>query len=655
MRQIISIPEIPSPSPGSTFSLNIEYRVDPTNADTETLTGLGMRLHFDSSDLEFLSVENFFREDGPFNTVPESAESEGETNSDNDPSTDQFISTNWIDVSGNFPGEGETPVLLYTVNFRATSSFSDATTLNFSRISSPPGFELDTPVVTVDAADSGNAPPVIVETTFSLDENASNGERVGRVNASDPEGQPLSFSLDDNSVFEINDQGEITVVDNTVLDFETNPSFPLNVTVDDGELSSTGEVIIELDSVNESPRFTEESFTFNADENVATGTTIGTLTATDSNAEDTLSFSLGEDSANLPFTVNDSGEIEVREGEELDFETVSSFSFAATVSDGELTDTVSVTVNVNNVNESPIVPDQTFSVRSSATNETVIGTVNASDPETDDLNLEIIGGNSDADQDGESAFALDNTGEITVRDAKELDERDSFSLTVRASETANPDQSSIATITVNVTTSPDSPLLFGSLDDDTLDSNDSQTPFDGSNRLLFTGAGGDNINASAGGGNNRIYAGSENDVIIAAEGDRVFGGAGNDQIAGNGESRLYGQDGDDLFRIGASGNNTVFGGSGNDDFIIAERDLLPDAANTIRDFTPADDTLGIDRPALSFENDIRLVQEETAIPTTLVILRLAGSEQEETLVRLPGVEVNEISAEDFVFDVSSLA
>ncbi|AFZ48850.1 cadherin domain-containing protein [Dactylococcopsis salina] len=555
MRQIISIPEIPSPSPGSTFSLDIEYRVDPTNADTETLTGLGMRLHFDSSALEFLSVENFFREDVPLNTVPESAESEGETTSDNDPSTDQLISTNWTDVSGNFPGEGETPVLLYTVNFRATSSFSDATTLNFSRISTPPGFELDTPVVAIDATDSGNAPPSVSNETFSIEENSPIETVVGTVRASDPEGQSLTFSLDDNSVFEIDDQGEITVVDNTVLDFETNPSFTLNVTVDDGEL----------------------------------------------------------------------------------------------------TDTVSVTVNVNNVNESPIVPDQTFSVRSSATNETVIGTVNASDPETDDLNLEIISGNLDADQDGEPAFVLDNTGEITVRDAKELDERDSFSLTIRASETANPDQSSIATITVNVTTSPDSPLLFGSLDDDTLDSNDSQTPFDGSNRLLFTGAGGDNINASAGGGNNRIYAGSENDVIIAAEGDRVFGGTGNDEITGNGESRFYGQAGDDLFRIGASGNNTVFGGSGNDDFMIAERDLLPDAANTIRDFTPADDTLGIDRPFLSFDNDIRLVQEETAIPTTLVILRLAGLEQEETLVRLPGVEVNEISAEDFLFDVSSLA
>lgn len=152
-------------------------------------------------------------------------------------------------------------------------------------------------------------------------------------------------------------------------------------------------------------------------------------------------------------------------------------------------------------------------------------------------------------------------------------------------------------------------------------------------------------------GNNRLYGGSGDDVMITGRRDRAFAGAGNDDLTGAGSNRLYGGEGNDLFRIGASNDSTVFGGAGKDHFLIADRDFFPDEVNTIMDFTPGEDSLLLDRPSLSFEADIALTSEDTS---TVVVLRIAGLNQEQPLARLLGVATTDLGAEDFEFDVASL-
>lgn len=68
-------------------------------------------------------------------------------------------------------------------------------------------------MITIDATNSGNDAPVINNQTFSVDENSSAGTVVGTVRATDPEGDSLILSLDDSSVFEIDQQGVVRVVD----------------------------------------------------------------------------------------------------------------------------------------------------------------------------------------------------------------------------------------------------------------------------------------------------------------------------------------------------------------------------------------------------------------------------------------------------------
>ncbi|WP_211517499.1 cadherin domain-containing protein, partial [Geitlerinema sp. PCC 9228] len=93
-----------------------------------------------------------------------------------------------------------------------------------------------------------NNPPEVAAATFNIDENSSQGTLVGTVTAIDPENDPLQnwqiiSNADPNGngipAFSINpDTGEIAVGDTEDLDFESNPSFDLQVQVSDSNATS---------------------------------------------------------------------------------------------------------------------------------------------------------------------------------------------------------------------------------------------------------------------------------------------------------------------------------------------------------------------------------------------------------------------------------
>ena len=127
--------------------------------------------------------------------------------------------------------------------------------------------------------------------------------------------------------------------------------------------------------------------------------------------------------------------------------------------------------------------------------------------------------------------------------------------------------------------------VFGSIDGETIE-------VDGGNQLVFAGDSNDLIDASiSSGGGNRIYAGSGDDTVILGSSDRIIGGAG-----------------DDKFFITSSGDNTITGGVGADQFWIATAEI-PEAANTITDFTSGEDVLGIAGLGIGFE-DLSITQQD---------------------------------------------
>ncbi|MCG9127789.1 leucine-rich repeat domain-containing protein [Candidatus Poribacteria bacterium] len=108
------------------------------------------------------------------------------------------------------------------------------------------------------------------------------------------------------------------------------------------------------EGINVAPEFTDgENVTLSIEENSESCMNIGTaITATDANG-DTLIYSLGGVDVESFDLDSNTGQIITKA--ELDYETQTTYVVMVTVSDGELTDTIEVTINVTDVEEIPEV------------------------------------------------------------------------------------------------------------------------------------------------------------------------------------------------------------------------------------------------------------------------------------------------------------
>ena len=99
-----------------------------------------------------------------------------------------------------------------------------------------------------------NLPPTPAPQTLDVPENSTGA--IGQLTATDPDGDVLSYTLLNESPFEISAAGVVSVRDSAALDFETSPTFVLDVRVTDAgspSLSAPMQVTINLTNVNEAP------------------------------------------------------------------------------------------------------------------------------------------------------------------------------------------------------------------------------------------------------------------------------------------------------------------------------------------------------------------------------------------------------------------
>ncbi|QDU28544.1 Hemolysin, chromosomal [Anatilimnocola aggregata] len=99
----------------------------------------------------------------------------------------------------------------------------------------------------------GDPPVVDAVGPFSIPEYSAIATAVGTVTATDPDANPtFTWSItagNTGGTFAINNAGEITVADSSLLVFTTNPTFTLTVQVSDGIYTDTGSVTINLTNV----------------------------------------------------------------------------------------------------------------------------------------------------------------------------------------------------------------------------------------------------------------------------------------------------------------------------------------------------------------------------------------------------------------------
>ncbi|KOO16587.1 hypothetical protein AKJ18_00505 [Vibrio xuii] len=276
---------------------------------------------------------------------------------------------------------------------------------------------------------------------FSYNENSTDEYVIGTVTATDEDaGDVVTYSISENiqfneqDLFEIDSEsGEISLtaagVEAFTNDFESlSNEHTITVAASDGELTTFVEVDLSELDVNEAPVFDEPEggYEFSYNENSTDEYVIGTVTATDEDAGDVVTYSISE---NIQFNEQDLFEIDSESGEisltaagvaafTNDFESLSNeHTITVAASDGELTTFVEVDLSELDVNEAPVFDEPEggyeFSYNENSTDEYVIGTVTATDEDADDVVTYSISENIQFNE--QDLFEIDNeSGEISL-------------------------------------------------------------------------------------------------------------------------------------------------------------------------------------------------------------------------------------------------
>ncbi|MCQ2088652.1 MAG: cadherin repeat domain-containing protein [Fibrobacter sp.] len=345
-----------------------------------------------------------------------------------------------------------------------------------------------------------NEPPYFKKkvNTFHVKEHNDADAYVGQVYGYDDDKDErynqLTYSLvsDPSGLFAVSKDGVITVPEENVLNFESLAEdfmYQLKVKVSDGYLDATTTVYVIVDDVNEKPELKDT--TFSVKEHASSGTVVGTVVATDKDKGQRLSYQLLTTSAE--FTVSNEGKITTRKN--LNFETKQQYTIDVLVTDdGEnlpndsnLTDTATITINIIDINEKPVVGDQSFTILETAEYPDIVGTFkNATDKDTlndyfKDLSFFI----SDTIVDGVETNAAqyftinESTGEISVKQGATFDYETKskvyyLKLKVRDHEDPDYDDPALeayALITINIENVPEPPTFEPKFRDYDVDEN----------------------------------------------------------------------------------------------------------------------------------------------------------------------------------------
>ena len=299
-----------------------------------------------------------------------------------------------------------------------------------------------------------NVTPVFTSSpTFSA---AENQKSIGTVTATDGDNDTLTYFIDGNEL-EINMiSGLLTFVN--APDYETKSTYTATVTVSDGTNNATQDITVNVTDENDRPVIIS-SATFNSDDKQ---TVIGQIIATDPEGGTLTGSISGPDadtSRSYYIQINPStGELTFNRAP--DFSNPSSVAntntYIATVkvSDGINIATQTITVNVTNVNETPTFSSSTRIINV-VENETTVGTVTATDPDSGTTLTYSITGGADA-----GSFNINSSsGALTFKTAPNYETKSSYTVIVTASDGTN---SATQTITVNVTNVNESPTFSSS-------------------------------------------------------------------------------------------------------------------------------------------------------------------------------------------------
>ena len=252
-----------------------------------------------------------------------------------------------------------------------------------------------------------------IEKQYAIDEHSEAGTVVAKLTVVDKNQQDgdfvaLTYTLEGScnnvsisDLFDVvetaNISGvrtvEISVKDAELLDYKqlnaNNGKIETTLSVKDAVgLSATAKATIIVNDVNEAPAVSDQSFTL-AEKNEdgsdwKAGKQVGVVSASD---PDGASLAYKVVTTGVPFAfLNGTNDLIVMDGSVLDYETKTVWTFDATVSDGELSQDFTVTVNLTDVNEAPVIGEvkNVYSIDENTATGTSFGTFTVTDNDAGD-------------------------------------------------------------------------------------------------------------------------------------------------------------------------------------------------------------------------------------------------------------------------------
>ena len=263
-----------------------------------------------------------------------------------------------------------------------------------------------------------NDPPSVTSSSISTAENVTS---VGNVEASDPEDDPITYTLEEGD-----DSGKFTLTSEGALSFKDAPNYEspgdsdgdnqyiLSITTSDGTLSETSDVTITVTDADDGPEVANEIAEVIVNED-APDSTIDISNVFSDEDDDAITTTVSANSNTSLITAT-------ADGNSLTLDFLSDKYGSATItlqgeSNGKTT-TESFGINVTSVNDPPYIT--TADTVSAAENQISVTTLTASDPdpETTDFSYSLLGG------DDESKFSLTTDGVLTFNEAKNKESPD---------------------------------------------------------------------------------------------------------------------------------------------------------------------------------------------------------------------------------------
>nr|QAT77747.1 E-cadherin [Halisarca dujardinii] len=304
---------------------------------------------------------------------------------------------------------------------------------------------------------------------LSVQETAHNGSIVGSVSATDPDSDPITYSLEGtDSLFTIDAQTGEVRLQLTGSQVLSEPSYNLSVSARDGVHVGRTTVRVNVLDINDNPpAFTASTYYGNVTENDASAVNVVQVSATDADRGGVALTYTFESNTVSNFKIDaNTGWISKKSGA-IDREMVSEFVFNVFVQDGVYTSNavVRVTVLDRNDNAPEFLSVSSVDVSENLPRSSLITVLEAADADQGSnaqLSFSIAGVTTPS---GSSVEALPfhfegGSNRLVLRGIVNHENTPSFTFTVVVSDAGSPSQSLSVSYTVSIVDTLDSPPHF---------------------------------------------------------------------------------------------------------------------------------------------------------------------------------------------------